>query len=747
MSRRTEKFTRGGEAEPQVARPRVLNTTALPACGESGRERCGTGILPVEAKAGSLCHNFCHGLLRAGSIALLTLVVYVPAMRAGFTWNDDTFLYDNPLIRADDGLYRFWFTTQAPDYFPLVSTTLWLEWRLWGTDVRGYHVVNVLLHALSSVLLWRLLRRLAVPGAWLAALVFAVHPVNVESVAWITERKNTLPMVFYLLTVLLYLWFEREPRRRWYGLALFAFLLALLSKTSVVMLPFLLLGCAWWQRRRIAHLDLLRSVPFFVLALIFGLLTVWFQYIQAIGEDVVRTDSFGSRLAVAGWAVWFYLYKALLPFGLCFIYPRWQVNTTSFVPYLPSAALTAVLAVLFAYRRTWGRPLLAGLGYFVLTLFPVLGFLNIYFMRYSLVADHWQYTSIVGIITLVVGVGAHVVRARGQAVRTAVALGAALVVGSFSVLTWQRANLYRDEEALYLDTLAKNPSAWLAHNNLGQVYQQRGRHADAIKHLNQALELYPGYALAHFNMGTVLADLGNLDEAIRHYEESLKLNPRAPDVHSNLGGMLVRQGRLEEARAHFATAVGLAPRWFDARYNLGQTLVLLGHADEAIVQLEEALRINPDSAPARYHLGNILANQGRPDLAVAHFAETVRLAPDWAEAHNNLGRALAALGKLEEAVDHYAEAVRLAPGFALAYRNLGAALADGGRLDEAVQAYTQALSIEPQNADVHCRLGDLLARQGRADLAAQEYRRALEVEPDHPQARQGLEAVSGPPGR
>lgn len=339
-------------------------------------------------------------------ITFATLIIYIPAIRGGFIWDDDAFVTENPLIHSHDGLYRFWCTTEAPDYFPLTSTTLWLEWRLWGNNAAGYHVVNVLLHILNALLIWLALKRLKIPGAWLAAFIFAVHPVNVESVAWITERKNLLPMFFYLCSILLYLKFEENQTKWVYGLSLGAFLLALLSKPSVVMLPLVLLGCVWWQRRRIALNDLFRAIPFFLLSLIMGLVTLWFQYHNAIGSTIVRDDSFLSRLAGAGWAVWFYIYKTVFPFNLSFVYPRWEITDSSLVSFVPILLLLSLLIILFRYRNSWGSPFLFGLGYFVVTLFPVLGFFNIYFMKYSLVADHWQYTSIIGIIALLVGIGA-----------------------------------------------------------------------------------------------------------------------------------------------------------------------------------------------------------------------------------------------------------------------------------------------------------------------------------------------------
>ena len=616
---------------------------------------------------------------RASVIILLTLLVYIPAMRAGFIWDDNLFLTENPLIKADDGLYRFWFTTEPPDYFPLVSSVLWLEWRLWGLNAAGYHVVNIVLHAVSAVLIWLVLKRLKIPGAWLAALIFAVHPVNVESVAWITERKNTQPMVFYLITILFYLRYEHDRTKRWYFFALGSFLLALLSKTSVVMLPFVLLGCVWWQKGRIGWKDLIRSVPFFALSLILALVTVWFQYNVAIGDDVVRTGGFLSRLAGAGWAVWFYLYKAIIPYKLCFVYPRWNIDASSIASYLPGIILLGCFVVFWRYRKGWGRVFLFGLGYYVVTLFPVLGFFDINFMRFSLVTDHWQYFSIIGLIALLVGLGVWTWNGwRGQLRQLATAAAAAVVL-LFCALSWIQCHAYKDLEALWRDTISKNPRAWLAHSNLGPVLVSQGRFEEAMRHCSEALRINPGHAWIHGAMGAALAGQRRFEEAITHFSEALRIDPDfrdAHEAHNDLGLALNETGRFEEAITHFSEAARIKPEFAEAHTNLGIALVRKGKLDGAITHFTEALRVAPDNAGAHYSLGLALALVGRHDKAVHHFSQAVKLDPDFAEAHFNLGAVLARQGRLEKAVDHFSEALRIRPDFAEARQYLRRALKD-----------------------------------------------------------------------
>ena len=581
--------------------------------------------------------NLSISALQLFSICLITFLAYLPVWRAGFIWDDDTFLWHNPLIQSADGLWRLWFTTAAPDYFPLTSTTLWLEWRLWGANPLGYHLVNVLLHALSAVLLWRVLARLRIPGALLAAAIFAVHPVNAESVAWVTERKNTLAMVFYLLSVLLYLraedgknareWEEGEkmatppssilhpPSSLLYALSLLSFACALLSKTAAAPLPVVLLGLAWWQRGRLGLRDLWRVVPFFALAAAAGLVTVWFQSHRAIGASMldVRNDSFWSRLAVAGWAFWFYLYKALVPIHLSFVYPRWQIPATSVWAYVPGLLVLALFVVCWCYRQRWGKHALLALGYFLVMLLPVLGFVNIYFMRYSLVADHWQYFAIIGPIALVAACLASAGALVSRRPRwLAPALGSVLVA-LLAVSTWREALTYTNLKALWTATVARNPSAGLAHNNLGAILLAEGRVDEAISHFQQAIALEPNAADVHSNLGGALLQRGQLEPAILQFREAIRLQPDSALAHSNLGNALSRQGRLDEAIVELQQAVKFQPAFATARCNLGSALLQAGRADEAIPQLQRAIELQPDLADAYLGLGDALLAKGQPE--------------------------------------------------------------------------------------------------------------------------------------
>ncbi len=675
---------------------------------------------------------------RAVLIVVLTVVAYLPALRAGFVFDDSELITGNPMVRASDGLYRFWCTTEPMDYWPLTSTVWWLEWRIWGANAMGYHVVNVLLHAANAVLVWVILRRLKIPGAWLAGLVFAIHPVNVATVAWISELKNTLSMLFYAVAILLYLRFDEEGRWPWYGLSLVAFLLALLSKAAVVMLPVVLLGCVWWMRGRVRWNDFLRSVPFFALSLVLGLVTIWFQYHQGFGEHLVRTEGPASRLAAAGWVPWFYLYKALLPLNLTVVYPKWQIDVSRWVSYVPGVILIGCLILFWWKRQSWGRPWLFGLGYFVVTLSPVLGFFRQSFHRHTLVADHWQYYSIVGAIALAVAVVEKIWRRLGGPARYAGTVAGVVVLLALAAGTWRRGCVYADDETLWRDNVAKNPNAWLVQYNLGSALSHAGKPVEAIGWYEQALRINPDYAEAHNNLGAALVQVGKIQEAIGHYEQALRIRPNYAEAHNNLGAALVQAGQVPEAIRQYEAALRIKPDSAGVYYNLGIAAEQAGRFEEAIGQYRQALRIKPDYADAHNNLGAALMQTGQVPEAIAHWEQALRIKPDYTEAHYNLGVALAQLGNLPEAIGHWEQALRIQPDYVKAHYTLGVALAGLGRLQEAVGHWEQVVRIQPDYAEAHYNLGVALARLGNSPEAIEHWEQALRIKPDYAEAHYNL---------
>lgn len=561
-------------------------------------------------------------LICVGVLVALTIVVYIPAMDGGFVWNDEDLTAN--IVLQENGLYRVWLTTESINYWPITWTSYWIEHQFWGLNPAGYHVVNILLHVICALLVWRILIRLKVPGAYVAALVFAVHPVNVESVAWITQRKNLLSMLFYLVALLLYLRFDEVGRRRLYWSAVVAFLLAMLGKGAVATMPVVLLLCTWWLHGRISRRDLLRSVPFFAVSAAMSLVEIYFQSIRAIGEDVVRDDTFLERLIGAGWVVGFYIYKAVLPFGLCFVYPRWEIDSSQWVAYLPGLALLAVLLISWRYRRGFGRSVLFALGYYVITLAPVVGFFDIYFMRYSLVADHYQFVSIIGVIALIVSAAWVVLSRVGRGRKWPAYVVATPVIAVLAVVTWQQSRIYLTRETLWRDTLEKNPDAWLAHHQLGLLLKTQGKIGEAIQHYDHALKLKPDHPDAHNNLGNALLVMGRFDDAIRHYRIALEIRPIFAEAWLNLGNAMAQQGELEEAIGYYGKAVELKPFMPQAHDNLGKVLTWAGQVEKGLEHMQEAARLAPGWPAPLASMAWILATH--PDAGIRNGGRAVGLA-------------------------------------------------------------------------------------------------------------------------
>ena len=650
------------------------------------------------------------------------VVAYLPVWRAGLIWDDRGFIMDNPLIRRADGPWRFWFSTKPVDYYPVTSTMWWIEWRLWGGDPTGYHAVNVLLHALDAVLLWRLLARLKLPGSWLAAAIFALHPVNVESVAWVAERKNVLAMFFYLASISCFVRSRESGASpgdarpssvpaswRWYGLALVAFLLALLSKTVVAPLPFVLLGLVWWQRGKVSRADVFQVLPFVVLAVAIGSVSYWFQSHRAIGADIVRTDDFWARLAGAGWAIWFYAYKALLPFGLRSIYPRWRIDGGAWWSYLPGLLVAGAFVVCWRARRTWGKAPLSALFYFVVMLSPVLGFLDIGFMKLSLVADHWQYFAIIGPVMLVAAAIASGYRWLGPSPRRALtAMVGAMLLG-LAISTWRQSELYHDPGTFWRAVLATDADSWGAHNNLGAFLVEQGQGDQELAHFMRAVELRPDYAKAQFNLGAALREEGQVDEALIHLKKAVELQPDYVEAHNKLARALGDKGDWDGAMEHLEKALLLDPDQAEAHNNLANVLRQKGRLRDAAAEYERALALHPDYAAAHFNLGGVLRQVGDVRGALAHYRSAVAFRPDFAPALDSLAWVLAtspdaSLRDGAEAVGLAARAEQLSggrnPRFAA---TLAAAYAEVGRFPDAVATAAQALR--------------LATTQGRAELA------------------------------
>jgi tetratricopeptide (TPR) repeat protein len=598
-------------------------------------------------------------------LVLVTVVAYLPALRGGFIWDDDDHLTHNRAVLAADGWKRIWSSLGVSRYYPLTLTSFWAQHRLWGPNPAPYHAVNIALQAVNAVLLWTVLRRLNVPGAWLGAAVWAVHPINVESVAWVTELKNTQSGFFFLLAAWFYLRFEDGARPRDYVLALVCGAAAMLSKPSTVVLPGVLLLCGWWRRGR---WNWVRLLPFFALGAGMSLLTILEQrhHIQVEGA-AEWTLTWAQRLALAGHAVWFYAGKLVWPVNLTFIYPRWELPGT----WLPLAALVVVAAALVHFRRQpRARAAIFGLSCFVVALLPVLGFVDIYFFVYSFVADHFQYLASMALIALAMAV-----------VPRALGIGALIVL---AVATWRLTPVYGTSESLWRDTLRKNPQAWMACINLGSELQSQGRLSEAMTRYEQARNIKPDCAEAYNNLGDALLEAGQPEASLVHCQEALRLRPNYADAHCNLGNALLRLNRPGDAIAQYEEALRLRPEHVDAHNNLGSALFQIGRAAQAEAHIREAIRLNPGFAMAYVNLGTALARTGRPDEAIRQWEQALRLQPDDAETCFFIGNALLELGRTNEAVAHYEQAARLRPDFAAARARLSQLAArrqlDGARV-------------------------------------------------------------------
>jgi protein O-mannosyl-transferase len=620
-------------------------------------------------------------------IFLAVLLAYWPALHGGLLWDDNAHI-TAPHLRSLYGLWRIWFDLRSTQqYYPLLHSAFWLQHRLWGDAVLGYHLINLAEHALSAYLVVLIVRRLGLRGGWLAGLIFALHPVCVEGVAWISEQKDTLSGLFYLASLLTYLHFDRSRRSSQYLAAFGLFCLALLSKTVTATLPAALWVIFWWQRGRFEwRRDVRPLLSWLALGAFAGLFTAWIErnLVGARGADY--SLNLAQRVLLAGRIPFFYASKILWPSNLMFNYPHWQPDPRVWWQLLYPLALAVLAFVLWRLPR---RGPLAALLLFCGTLFPVLGFLNVYPFRFSYVADHFQYLASLAIIVPI----AYLLTTGAERISPAKAPALLLVFPAIlGVLTWQQSHMYRDAETLYRTTIARNPDSWMAHNNLAAtlMLKSEATHdtaglSEALTEFQTALQLHPGDSPAQYNVARVHVDLGDasfqkpggLPHAIAEYRTALQIEPDYAQAHSNLGLALAQAGRQQEAITEYQAALRINPKLAETHNYLGVTLAEVpGRLSDAIAEYEAALDIHPDYADAHYNLGLALAQTpGKLPQAISEFQEALRIQPDSAEAHNDLGVCLMHTpGRLTDAIREFQAALRIQPDYAEARKNLQDAL-------------------------------------------------------------------------
>ena len=614
-------------------------------------------------------------------IVAVTLWIYWPSLEGGFVWDDVWYITTNTLLRDTSGLWKLWFEPGSwTEYYPLEETVQWLQWHCWGDEPLGYHLTNVALHVLNAILVWRLLDKFGLRFAWLGGLIFAVHPAQVESVAWMVELKNTLSLPFFLLAMCSWIDYEERHKESDYWRALGLFLIAMLCKITMTAFPFVILLYAWWRRGRIGWGDLKASAPFFAVSLILGYLTVWADHrYDEMGHnpaEAIFLDGFSSQVLVAGHVLTFYFSRAFVPIDYLPAYPKWQPDAFSPWSYLPWLVLAGAAYGMWTARKTWGRHALLGVGFFVLLLTPFLGFLPLKYMSFTWVMDHFLYIPMIGLIGL--GVAAlGDLETRFLPNRSYVTGAITIAIALMALESHIFANLFINDETLWTYALDRDPTSWLAQNNVGADLARRGEYERALGHYREVLRLNPGYSDGHYNLAEALDKMGDPAGAQEEYREALKLNPG--------------DGKLY---------LGLA-----------QSLVRSGNRAAALEQFEQAIKSFPDFAPLRYNLGSILLQSGKLPEAIEQLQVAVKLDPSLAQAHENLGTALAQSGHLPGAIAQFEAAVRIELSYLIARDNLALALAQSGRIPEATDQFQQVLLIDPNNAAARDGLAQLQRAQ------------------------------------
>ena len=703
----------------------------------------------------------------------LTVIVYIPALHSDWIWDDDVLIAQNPIMNDSRGILYYWLPFnipheyRLPDYLPLSFSTLWVEWQLYKNfdhPAYGFHLTNVLMHGLGAILLWYVLLRLRIPGALAIAVLFAVHPVNAASVAWIVERKNTLSLLFFLLTILCYLNYEQLKRSRWYILSLVMFVLSLLSKSSVILLPPVLLLCLWWQRRSAAAgaagnwlrgRDIRAILPFFALSIIMAGITIYYQNTGAIGQAAIFKEGEGTfawRLAMAGSVPWFYLFKDIWPLELLSIYPRWSIDTQNPLWYLPGLAIICGLtALIINIRRSWAQAVFFAFAFFLIMLFPVMGFFDMYYMIHSLTADHWQYLSMIAVPALIVGGITHLSAGWPRNRKIILTVLFVAVAAGLSLKTWRQSSLYKNQITLWSYNLAKNPDNWMGQYNMGTELlheavmkmsgaSQREQFERTVDHLKRAMELKPDHSHTYNNLCLALHYMNQQDEAEKACQTAIELDPSNLSAQVNLGMVYNKTERLAKAAEQYQKALELAPDTINLLTGLGAILIRDGRFEQASRTMSEAIERNPDVADLYNLRGEAFYNLKQYPQAREDFESSLRLSGGrLKDSFLRLASTLLDLDDTTGALEMYSRLLLTEPDNTYARYMAGMLMAETGQDAPALEAL---MLVDQQGGgnmnELQATLATLLEKAGRPAEAIGRFRRALAIRPDRPHLMMGL---------
>lgn len=620
--------------------------------------------------------NYIKSSLKLLILIFSILVIYFPSIDGTLVWDDKSELSDLSPIKGDfNSFISIWFSPNGPDYYPIKSTLQWIEWHLWGDNMFGYHAFNVGLHILSVILIWRILMRTIGPCSWIIALLFAIHPIAVESVAWISELKNTLSLFFILIawditTKNINSSNEYIFDRRNISIIIF-FILALLSKASVIMFPFTVLLYEWWKKDRINKYDFIKSIPLFIITLIASAVTIWFQKNYAIGNELIEINSYTERAIYSIYSILFYLKTILLPINVEPIYPKWSISPISINIIIVWIIFLLLIFYIYTKRTTYYKNIIFCLGFFIINLIPVLGIIPMYFLKYSWVADHFAYISLISICILV---GSIIYKlydyfaVRSVRIMRVYSLIIIFTLGTLTYKSYSIAKYYKSDEIFWLYINKTNPSSWDANYNLGVINERKNDHQkEAIEYYYKALRLYPKSAKTHNNLANLISSVdGNYDEAIRHYKEAIALEPNYSVPHNNLALLLTKiEGREKEAIDEFNKALAINPNYIECHYNYGVFLAKLGGNDViAIQELELVLKKFPNNGLANFYLACLLAPiSEKQNECLTHFKSAAQLLPNLYFIHYNYALMLMSIKSMHDnAIDELEKAIRLKPG-------------------------------------------------------------------------------------